>query len=180
MGEVEITGRELLEELYLLRADFEQGGGDFAIFESLWLTSRNGVDPPTWATAEIAERWTGFRYGQTRSWEHVFNVRDTASRKLHNMIEIVQIDGVKLPRIGALVYLVSNSTEPISQVLFDEIGDKLGISGSTARDWWYQRKSLRDHLPDSEEKRTLEHLTDDQLIAYIYPSVDRDRFNWLL
>ena len=136
-----------IDQHYPLSGTFQErfkGGDDQILLWAIALAAEDGKSAPDWATAALMERLLQVSVA-AKDWDGAFgsprskrgggapgaNERKIAHRAAH-MFECFDI--VEERRAKG---------DSVTGILFEDIGDKLGFSGSTVSDYYYAVKNWR-------------------------------------
>lgn len=135
--------REMIESY---RRWFAEGDRT-VLLNALQLCLEENYRLPDWVRDGFLAAYAAVNNGTVNSWDKVFGpakARSKAGRQWHLAHQVL-----------TEVVHAQHEGKPIDQGLFESIGEKLDVSGSTARDHYYKRipRRARQHKRTSKKSR---------------------------
>ena len=114
---------------------YESGQRNALIVAILWCI-QEGLPPSPWLRNECKKAWRTVK----KSWDEVFGPPFPKGKHWHYYNRNLKIGDRLKERIE---FLHEKEGRSITQGLFEEVGKEFGVSGSVARDLYYEQKRFR-------------------------------------
>lgn len=129
----EDNDRYLAEVLEVLKEIFE-GGGKWALLDAIYHCLLMKRPLPEWLRAAFLHTYEARARFEIRSWDEVFGGPVPKSTHLETKKRHAELRLVIIQRVEAL-----KAETPIDKDLFEQIGEELGISGTTVSEIYYDK-----------------------------------------
>jgi hypothetical protein len=129
----EETDKYLAEVLEILKEIFE-GGGKWALLDAIYYCCLLKRPLPEWWRLKFLHTYEAHARFEIRSWDEVFDRPVPKSTHLKTEKRNAELRFRILERVREL-------GPPIHKDLFDQIGEELGISGTTVSEIYYDKRT---------------------------------------
>jgi len=131
------------EQLRPLREEILRTGSGLDVLRAISVCAMRDVVMPEWLAIEFMKRYRSVTHARVASWDEAFGRPYPKGAHLSTL----RTERKMAPEVYRAVNALRRSGKGIGKMLFEEVGEKLGLSATQTDRLYYQEKRLQERLP---------------------------------